>query len=98
MKVVFSTFAQREYQEAVLSYDDQSGDLGDQFIEEIEEGIRLILTFPNAWAKAGDKHRKYVLKRFPYVILFKVYPDQVVVFAIAHQHRNPSHYLRRGQP
>ena len=69
MKVVFSTLAQREYQEAVFSYDDQSSDLGDQFIEETEEAIRLILSFPNAWAKAGDKQRKYVLKRFPYVIL-----------------------------
>ena len=95
MKINFTTLAQQEYQEAVFYFDDQSPDLADQFIEEIEEAVQLILSFPNAWGKAGDKQRKYILKRFPYIILYKLYEDHVIISAIAHQHRNPSYWIER---
>ncbi len=94
MKIHFSLLAQKEYQEAVSYYDDQNIIFGDQFIEEVDEAINLIISFPHAWSKVGTKLRKYVLKRFPYVIFYKPYDDHIVISAIAHQHRNPSYYLK----
>ena len=94
MKVKFTSLAQKEYQEAVFYYDDRNIIAGDQFIEEVEQAIKMIVFFPHAWSKAGTKLRKYVLKRFPYAIFYKPYEDYVIISAIANQHRNPSYYLK----
>ena len=95
MKIYFTLLSQKEYQEAVYYYDDQNVIVGDEFITEVEEAIKLIVSFPSAWPLVHEQLRRYVLKRFPYIILYKFYGDRIVVFAIAHQHRDPTYYLKR---
>ena len=95
MRVYFTSLSQKEYQEAVYYYDDQNIVIGNEFIGEVEEAIKLIVSFPSAWPLVNDKLRRYVLKRFPFMILYKFYGDRVVIFAIAHQHREPTYYLKR---
>ena len=97
MKVYFISLSQKEYQEAVYYYDDQGVFVGDKFIDEVEEAIKLIMTFPLAWPIVNNTLRRYILKRFPHIILYKSYEDRIVVFAIAHQHRKPSYYLKRSR-
>lgn len=97
MKVYFSALAQKELQEAVTYYDEISSSLGDELVREVEQAERRILSFPFAWSTVGEEQRKYVLPRFPYLILYKVYCDRVVIAAFAHQHRPPENYINREQ-
>uniref|UniRef100_B3EKD7 Plasmid stabilization system n=1 Tax=Chlorobium phaeobacteroides (strain BS1) TaxID=331678 RepID=B3EKD7_CHLPB len=64
-------------------------------MREVEQAKKNILTFPLAWSSVGKEQRKYVLPRFPYLIIYKVYCDRVVVAAFAHQHRLPENYINR---
>ncbi len=95
MKVYLTLLSKKEYQEAVAYYDEQSRVVGDKFIAEVEEAIDLIRYYGLAWPKVTKNLRRYVLKRFPYMMLYKIYKDRIVIFAIAHQHRHPSYYLKR---
>ncbi|UZJ37737.1 type II toxin-antitoxin system RelE/ParE family toxin [Prosthecochloris sp. SCSIO W1103] len=95
MNVYFSALAQKELQEAVSYYDEISPALGDELLREVEQAKSNILSFPFAWSSAGKEQRKYVLPRFPYLIIYKVYCDRVVVAAFAHQHRLPEDYINR---
>ena len=39
--------------------------------------------------------RRRVLRRFPYVLAFKVYGEELVVIAVAHARRRPGYWLHR---
>jgi plasmid stabilization system protein ParE len=39
-----------------------------------------------------------LLRRFPYSVYFLDREDAVVVFAVLHQHRNPTEWQRRAKP
>ncbi len=39
--------------------------------------------------------RKYILKRFPYLIFYIDYPEYIRVFAIAHTSRRPGYWKSR---
>ena len=95
MNIYFSALAQKELQEAIYYYDEISSALGDELLREVEHAKKYILSFPLAWSPAGKEQRKYMLQRFPYLIIYKVYCDRIVVAAFAHQHRPPEHYINR---
>jgi mRNA-degrading endonuclease RelE of RelBE toxin-antitoxin system len=95
MNILFAKIAQKEIQEAVDYYDEQTNSLGDDLLKEIREAIHLISTYPSAWPRIGTQQRKYILKRFPYLLLFKIYDNHILVSAFAHQHRHPDFYIER---
>lgn len=95
MKIVFLPLAEQELQQAITYYEEQLKGLGRQFFNEIDYAINLIKLFPSGWHKIDGNARKCIVKRFPYLILYHVEKDQLVISAIAHQHRNPVYYLKR---
>ncbi len=97
MKIYFSQLAQKELQDAIHYYDEITPRLGDEILHELEEAKHLILSFPLAWAKIKNNQRKYILKRFPYILIYKVYVDRIVIATFAHQHRLPEQYMNRKE-
>ncbi len=94
MKIVFLPPAVKELEDAINYYNFQLEKLGDQFYQEFSEACLLIRNFPSIWHKTGKFTRRFVLKRFPYLILFVAEPDKIIITAVAHQHRNPESYIR----
>ena len=68
--------------------------LCNELILEVEEAKQLILSFPMTWSKIGKNQRKFVLKKFPYMIIYKIYCDRILIAAFAHQHRKPYYYVK----
>jgi len=94
MKIYFSDLAQKEFQDAIYYYDEIMSQLCNELILEIEDAKQLILSFPMAWSKIGKNQRKFVLKKFPYMIIYKIYCDRILIAAFAHQHRKPYYYIK----
>ncbi|MBU4486099.1 MAG: type II toxin-antitoxin system RelE/ParE family toxin [Candidatus Delongbacteria bacterium] len=92
MKIEFLPPADDELEDAINYYNDQLQGLGDQFYNEFESGILLIKKFPNFWDKVGTNTRRFILKRFPYLIFFVPEKDRIIITAVAHQHRHPDSY------
>ena len=65
-QVEFHDDADQEMKAASRYYEERVRGLGDEFLDEIEEGLTRIQQFPIAWSIYEGEYRRYLLKRFPY--------------------------------
>ena len=94
MNVVFLSPADKELEEAINFYNDQLNGLGDKFYDDVVHALNLIIAFPDSWQKVGGNSHKCILKSFPYIILFVIEKERILITAVAHQHRHPKSYLK----
>ncbi len=95
MNIILIPPADKELEEAIDYYNDQMPGLGSQFYNAFLSAIDYISIAPEAWRKVGDNTRKINLKRFPYLILYVLDGNDVLITCIAHQHRNPNYYSNK---
>jgi hypothetical protein len=69
--------------------------LGDAFLLETLKAIKLIEQFPQAWHPLTPQIRRCRLRRFPYSVVYTQDGDDLLILAIAHQHRKPSFWRNR---
>ncbi len=89
--------AQAELDEAIAWYADQAPGLGDAFLIETLKAIKLIDQFPTAWHPLTPQIPRCRLKRFPYSVVYTQDGTDVLVLAIAHQHRKPNYWGSRSR-
>lgn len=89
--------AQVELDEAIAWYADQAPGLGDAFLLEVLKALRLIEQFPQAWHPLSRHTRRCRLSRFPYSVIYSLDGDDLLVVAVAHQHRKPGYWRDRLQ-
>ncbi len=87
--------AQAELDEAIAWYADQAPGLGDAFLIETLKALKLIDQFPQAWHPLSPHIRRCRLKRFPYSVIYTLDDTDVLVLAVAHQHRKPGYWRSR---
>ncbi|MEE9429411.1 MAG: type II toxin-antitoxin system RelE/ParE family toxin [Melioribacteraceae bacterium] len=95
MKLKFIHPSEQELIDAYQFYEEQLTGLGNQFINEFNNTIKVILNHPTLWKKVGEKTRRALIKRFSYLILYIYKEETIHITCIAHQHRNPSYYVER---
>lgn len=87
--------AQTELEDAIAWYAEQAPGLGDAFLIETLKAIKLIAHFPQAWHPLTPHIRRCRLHRFPYSVVYTQDGADVLVLAIAHQHRKPGYWVSR---
>ena len=87
--------AQAELDEAIAWYAEQAPGLGDAFLLETLKAIQLIAQFPQAWHPLTPHIRRCRLRRFPYSVVYTQDGNDLLVLAIAHQHRKPDYWRNR---
>ena len=93
MKYEFHPAALQEYAEAVQFFAQQ--DRHQDFIDTIENAIFKIIGAPERWAIVEGQIRRYLTLKFSYAILYRVYPDRIVIAAIVSCRRDPSYWKDR---
>lgn len=84
--------ARIEILEAINWYESRKTGLGKEFLTEVEAEIRRITEGPLLFPKFNGMNttfRRSVLKKFPFVIIFSLYKDQVIIHSVFHTHQNP---------
>ncbi len=76
-------------------YAEQSLRAAANFVAELEVAWERIAEGPARWPKGACDTRRYLLKRFPYHVVYRVVGDDVVVIAVASGKRGPGFWLRR---
>lgn len=87
--------AQAELDEAIAWYAAQAPGLGDAFLIETLKSIQLIEQFPTAWHALTPQIRRCRLRRFPYSVIYTQDGSDLLVLALAHQHRKPDYWRNR---
>lgn len=81
---------------AVEWYESQQKGLGKRFIDDWESTINYILSNPLAFSKKIKSFRQAVLKNFPYLIIYEIIGDKVVIYAVINGKQHPKkRYLRK---
>jgi plasmid stabilization system protein ParE len=98
MTVRLLAVAEAELDEAIAWYGRQSPGLGEAFLSETLQVIRLIEQYPAAWHPLTPDIRRCRLSRFPYGVIYAVADVDIVVLAVAHLHRAPTYWKDRIPP
>jgi plasmid stabilization system protein ParE len=93
--IVIKEEAAQESIEAYLWYEDKNAGLGEAFFENLDECYSRIEKNPEAFQLQYKSFRQANLKRFPYIVIFEIEADCIVVYSIFHTSRNPKSKFRK---
>jgi toxin ParE1/3/4 len=65
------------------------------FLAELDAGIESIRRAPDLYPSYLHETRCYLLRRFPYLIVYRATAATVHVYAIAHSRRRPGYWRER---
>ncbi len=82
--------AQNDLEEAVIWYEEQRKNLGEEFSEEVYLKIEFINQNPKLYQVAFNNIRSAVLDQFPFIIFYFMKNKFIHIIAIIHQSRNPN--------
>jgi plasmid stabilization system protein ParE len=94
-QVVFHPDAVEEAAAARLWYAERSQSAADSFLAELDQGIESIANTPERWPLFVHKTRRYLFRRFPFQIVYRVVSDRIEVVAVAHGRRRPAYWRSR---
>ena len=87
--------AQHETKAVYEWYQRQSTKAAVRFAVEFSRAVRAIEDDADRFPAYLKGTRRCLLKKFPYLIVFKEYPDHVFIVAVAHSKRRPGYWSRR---
>lgn len=96
MKLVLVPAALDELRDAAGFYAATANvDLALAFVAEFERAANTILANPSIGALIRGMRRRYLLRRFPYSIIYQPIGDEIRIVAVAHQRRRPGYWSGR---
>ena len=87
--------ALEEAEGAARWYADRSTTAALAFSDEIEAAESAIVQRPDAWPPFDHGTRRFLLRRFPFSIVYRVEEYRIVIVAVAHAHRRPGYWESR---
>lgn len=84
--------ARQDIIEAVSFHDARREGLGDELYEAIRDTVNSIRTQPEAYGHEEGDIRMKLVRRFSYVIYYRVLNDRIDVLAVAHTSRVPDYW------
>ncbi len=81
--------------EAYDWYAQRSQNVADAFQEELQDAGRAIQQSPERWASYWFGTRRYLMKRYPFAIVYRLATDRIEIMAVAHGRRKPDYWKRR---
>ena len=84
-----------EAQAAYDWYAAQDPAAAEAFIGELDHAIKQIETFPSLGGAYHSGTRRFVLKRFPFAVIYRERHRITEIIAVAHARRKPGYWKRR---
>ncbi len=97
MKVRFLSIAATELDDAFSYYENIYQGLGKRFIEEFELALSRVTSNPLAWQKLSKYTHRCLVNKFPYSIVYRFKPDEILIVAIANNHQRPNYWVKRNE-
>ena len=95
-KVSFHSDALVEINKSALYLNEQSPDMGNNFLDELEKSVKLISRFPDTWACVRGNIRRLIITRYNYNIFYRIVSDgSVQIISVEHGRKEPFTFLGR---
>jgi plasmid stabilization system protein ParE len=95
-KVLFTQAARADLADAVRWYDTHAPYVVPQFREALRTVLTRIAENPKQFPPALKNTRRALLRRFPYILVFRETRDALYVIAVFHTSRDPLVWKRRS--
>lgn len=82
--------ANQEIIDSYLYYENQSKGLGEKFLENLEIYFERIQKYPKHYQIKRKPYREVFVKNFPFVIIYEINENDIIVYAVFHTRRNPN--------
>ncbi len=87
--------AERELEDAFWWYERQRSGLGLEFLLAFDAAVEGLRRLPEGHELVALKTRKALLRRFPYLVLYAVEAERVLITAVFHGRRDPRRWTDR---
>jgi len=88
-----------EAEAAARWYADRSPSAAVGFTDEIDAAVAAIQHAPETWPRHDHGTRRFLLRRYPYSVIYSIEASRILVIAVAHAHRRPGYWKTRiGSP
>jgi plasmid stabilization system protein ParE len=90
--------ASEELAEAVRWYETRRTGLGGEFFDAVVATLTLIETGPEIGTtiSTDGQTRRALVARFPYQVVYRLRPTEIVIAAVAHVKRRPGYWKNRS--
>lgn len=93
--VEFHEEASEEYESAFDWYLERNETVAWHFAVEVDLAIEAISEAPQRWPEGIYGTRKLLLRRFPFVVIYRELPSVIQILAVAHGSRKPGYWKSR---
>lgn len=94
-RVALLRAAQADIRTGARFYQGQAPGLGAEFVAEVQRSLDRLREYPEIGAPLRRGARRLLVRRFPYLVIYRVEPTRVLVLAVGHQRRHPDFWLER---
>ena len=88
-KLVIKPEAENDLSKTFRWYENKRKGLGYDFLLQIDAGLRFIERDPFSFRERYKGTRRYIIKRFPYTIIYFIEGAKVIVLGVVHGGRDP---------
>jgi len=94
-KLLVVPAAERDFTEALCWYAERSQQAAEGFLGEFERALGSIEADPGRFPLCDQRHRYYLMRRYPFQVIYREHEDHLVIIAVAHAKRQPGYWSNR---
>lgn len=95
MRLTYHPEAEAELAAAARFYERKVPGLGTRFRGEVDAAVPRILETPDRWRVLEHGIRRFLMRRFPYSILYRIEGEVVRILVVKHHRRHPDFWKGR---
>ena len=95
VEVLIAAGAEQDFAEALAWYAERSEQAANGFQAEVGRSLISIAGDPQRYPLCDNQHRFYLMRRYPFQVIYRETSDWVLVVAIAHAKRRPGYWQDR---
>lgn len=96
IRIVLADEAQADALEAFRFYEQRREGLGERFRDHLDIALSRIQETPELYPVVHRDLRRTLVERFPYFVLYRVYPGLIFIVAVMHARQSPGVWKRRA--
>lgn len=94
-RVLFTPAARADLADAVTWYEARAPEIVPQFRDALRAVVQRIADNPKQFSPSPYQTRRALLRRFPFLVIFRETANAVYVVAVFHMSRNPRTWRQR---
>lgn len=88
-RLIIKPRAENDLAEAITWYESQKSGLGKLFLDQVEKYLKNIGKNPFQYPSKRKPYREAFIKMFPYLIIYEVVENEVIVYSVFNTYRDP---------